>query len=116
MECKIKDFKVLELPARGVPNARYYVPNGDGTNIDEYLTDINGNYRRVSASLLASNYTHTQSIPSATWDITHNLGFHPSITIVDSSGRVVEGEEQYITTNIVRVTFSGAFSGKAYLS
>ncbi len=116
MECKIRDFKVLELPQpKGVPNARYYVPNGTGTDIDEYLTDLNGNYRKVSSSAISA-YTHDQGVASDTWNITHNLGFYPSITIVDSSGRVVEGEEQFLTLDTIQISFNGAFSGKAYLS
>lgn len=47
MQYIIRDFKVNVLPTVGVPNARYYVPNGNGTNLDEYVTDLNGNFRLV---------------------------------------------------------------------
>lgn len=62
------------------------------------------------------SYIHTQSVPSNTWTITHGLQFIPSITIVDSAGTVVEGSYNYPDANTVVATFSGAFSGKAYLS
>lgn len=47
MQYIIRDYKVNVLPTVGVPNARYYVPNGNGTNLDEYVTDLNGNFRLV---------------------------------------------------------------------
>jgi len=61
-------------------------------------------------------HIHTQGIPSATWVITHNLKKYPSVTIVDSLGNVVIGEIQYTNINTVTLTFSGGFSGKAYLN
>jgi hypothetical protein len=51
-------------------------------------------------------YYHTQGTSSAVWVITHNLGWYPNVTVQDSGGSIVEGE----------ITFTGAFSGKAYLS
>lgn len=62
------------------------------------------------------SYVHTQSTPSTTWTITHGLQFIPNITVVDSGGTVVEGSYNYPNLNTVVLTFSGAFSGKAYLS
>jgi len=61
-------------------------------------------------------YTHTQGVASATWTINHNLGFYPNLTVVDSGGTIYEGEITYTNTVSLTVTFSAAFSGKAYLS
>ena len=61
-------------------------------------------------------YQHTQSLPSSSWNITHNLGFYPNIVIQDSGGSIVEGEITYTNSNSLTVTFSSAFSGTAYLS
>lgn len=61
-------------------------------------------------------YVHTQSIPASVWNITHNLGFMPNITVVNSSEEVVEGSYEYLNSTTVKLTFNGAFSGKAYLS
>jgi hypothetical protein len=47
MAYTIFDFKADTLPAIGVPNSRYYIPNGQGTDIDEYVTDLNGSFRKV---------------------------------------------------------------------
>lgn len=62
------------------------------------------------------SYTHTQGVSSNTWAITHNLGFYPNVTVVDSAGTIYEGEITYTNTNSLTVSFSAAFSGKAYLS
>lgn len=61
-------------------------------------------------------YVHIQAVPSAVWTITHNLGFIPNITVVDSFERVVEGSYDYLDDDTVELTFDGGFSGKAYLS
>lgn len=63
-----------------------------------------------------STYVHVQSLPASVWTITHSLGFWPNITTVDSAGEQVEGEVDYVSSTAVRVTFSAAFSGLAYLS
>lgn len=61
-------------------------------------------------------YVHIQEVASATWSITHGLGFTPNITVVDTAGTVVEGSYNYPNSNTVVLTFIGAFSGRAYLS
>lgn len=61
-------------------------------------------------------YTHIQSVASALWTITHPLSYHPTVTVVDSSGRVVEGGVTYLSNNTVQVEFSAGFSGIAYLT
>ncbi len=62
------------------------------------------------------HYTHIQGVPSATWRVTHNLRKNPSITVVDSAGREVIGQYDYIDVNTVELTFVGAFSGKAFFN
>jgi hypothetical protein len=70
--------------------------------------------RRVSVD--DAHYVHSQMIPSATWVVTHNLGKFPSVTVVDSTGRHVFGDVQYVDANNVTIIFSGAFGGKAYMN
>lgn len=65
---------------------------------------------------ISDNFIFNQAIPSSTWHITHNLDKYPSVTIVDSSNKVVIGAIQYISTSAIDVTFTGEFAGKAYLS
>jgi hypothetical protein len=60
--------------------------------------------------------TFTQAAASATWDITHSLGYVPSVMVTDSAGTVVEGDVEVISTNHLRLLFTAPFSGTAYLS
>lgn len=62
------------------------------------------------------SHIHDQAVASDQWTIVHNLVFYPSITVVDSSGNVIEGSYNYQDENTIIASFSGAFSGKAYLS
>jgi hypothetical protein len=61
-------------------------------------------------------FTYTQNTPASTWNITHNLGYNPAVSIIDSSGSQVEGSVTWVSNNSLSVTFSAAFSGVAYLS
>lgn len=64
----------------------------------------------------AGTYVHRQAAASETWTVYHSLGKYPSVTVVDSTGRVVYGGVEYQDANTVILTFSGAFSGVAYLN
>jgi hypothetical protein len=59
---------------------------------------------------------YTQVSPATLWTITHNLGRYPAVTVVDSAGTPVIGKVIYVSANQVTVTFTSAFSGKAYLT
>lgn len=62
------------------------------------------------------HYTHTQTIASSSWNIVHNMGKNPSVSIVDSSGDEVEGEVNYVSSNQLTISFTASFSGTAYLN
>ena len=62
------------------------------------------------------SYVHTQSTSSSTWTITHNLNKYPAVSVIDSAGTEVMGDVLYMSTNKVKISFSGAFSGKAYFN
>jgi hypothetical protein len=62
------------------------------------------------------NYVHHQTVPAATWTISHNLGWYPNVTVFDSAGATVEGDITQVNTNQMTILFSGAFTGVAYLS
>lgn len=65
---------------------------------------------------VGGTYAHTQNTPASTWTITHSLGFYPNVTVSDSAGTILEGQIEYPNVTTVVLTFSAAFSGKAYLS
>lgn len=62
------------------------------------------------------DFTYIKSTPDKVWEITHNLDKYPSVTIVDSAGSVVMGDITYTSKRAIKITFSAAFSGKAYLN
>lgn len=62
------------------------------------------------------NYHYAQGPASANWLIIHNLAKFPSVTVIDSAGEEVEGTIQYIDNNNLRLLFSAAFTGSAYLN
>ena len=64
----------------------------------------------------APTFVFTQNVPSTTWNITHNLGKFPSITVIDTGNTVVVGEYNYTSNTNVILTFSAGFAGKAYLN
>jgi phosphoserine aminotransferase len=63
-----------------------------------------------------AHYIHNQTVSTNTWSITHDLAKHPSVTVVDSSDRVVIGQVDYVNNNSLTITFKSAFKGKAYLN
>ena len=64
----------------------------------------------------APTFVFSQNTPSTTWEITHNLGKFPSITVIDTGNTVVNGEYNYTSNIKVTLNFSAAFAGKAYLN
>ena len=62
------------------------------------------------------HFTYIKSTPDSVWEITHDLDKYPSVTVVDSAGSVVMGDITYTSKSALTVTFSAAFSGKAYLN
>lgn len=75
-----------------------------------------GSFASVAARLANYNYLHTQSTPSTTWTINHNLNRYPSVSTIDSSGNLMYGAVQYTSLNTVVITFGAAISGTASLS
>jgi len=86
------------------------VANGRITASEYYGFAI---YPEISAD---KNFVFTQNNPAVTWTITHNLDKFPSVSVVDSANEIVYGEVTYTNTNLLTVTFTAAFSGKAYLN
>lgn len=60
-------------------------------------------------------YTHNQAVASSVWTINHNLGFNPTAVVLDSAGTQCEGTFSYPTLNQMIITFTGAFTGTAYV-
>ena len=85
-----------------------------GTGIT--LTQPDPNEIVISSLNDDANFVFTQGIPSATWNITHNLGKFPSVSVVDTADQLMYGDTEYFNENSLTITFSAPFSGKAYLN
>lgn len=86
------------------------VITGDPTTADQVVTKSYVDERADKT------YIHNQMASSAIWNIAHNLGKMPSITVVDTADSVVIGEVDYIDNNNLVLTFAFPFSGMAYLN
>ena len=75
--------------------------------------------RSNAAALTVSyvdTYVHYENTPNIEWTAIHNMNKYPSVTVVDSAGSIVEGAVDYLSLNSCKITFCGAFSGKAYFN
>ena len=95
----------VSVVGASISDGHLYLTLSDGTLID--AGEIAGGDK---------HYVHRQNVPDDTWTIQHNLGKYPAVSVVDSAGTVVYGEVQYLDLNSLTVSFSGGFSGKAYLN
>ncbi|MCM8710546.1 siphovirus ReqiPepy6 Gp37-like family protein [Clostridium sp. SYSU_GA19001] len=99
---KVIDNPVIETPSETKYDERYYTK----TEVD----------KKIEQTIGTSTFIYTQIAPISVWNINHNLNKRPSVTIIDSSGNTVIGDVQYIDENNVKITFSSAFAGNAYLN
>ena len=115
----ISTFGHYTISSYTVSAAGFYTLNltnigGNGNLTDKLFYDFA--VFTLSVGKKDAFFEFTQGVPSATWNITHNLGKFPSITVVDTGNTVVIGEYTYINNNQVTLTFSSPFPGKAYLN
>ena len=99
-------------------NGAFYTLNltnrkGEGSIVDNVFYDF-------SVFTLSSQGTPTfifnQAVASTQWDIQHNLGKFPSVSVINNNNVVINGEVKYIDNNNIQLNFSAGFSGKAYLN
>lgn len=98
-----------EQPVTQPTGSTTIVSGGNGVTEDRVVTI-------VQQAIEAARHVHNQGFPSATWAIAHNLGWKPSVTIIDSMDNIVMGDVRHISTTQLEVTFSSQFSGTAYLT
>lgn len=60
----------------------------------------------------AAGYVHTQATPSQTWNVNHNLGFFPNVTILTPGGLEVEAQISHISVNQFICNFTLAQTGQ----
>ena len=106
----IEDYKVDVLPVKGVPNARYYVPNGNGSDVDEYITDLVGNFRKVNPIVSVDYEEITEQLIGVINDsnatFTTTFPFQPDTEIVFINGIKQKKPIHYNTVGNNTVIFS----------
>jgi hypothetical protein len=73
--------------------------------------DIEGTVKATTET-----FVYQQMMPAKEWIIEHNLKKFPSVTVVDRDGIVVIGDIKYNSNNLITISFSKEFIGKAYLN
>jgi len=100
-------------------DAQYYILalnhiGSNGSLVNDYYYDI-FNFTLASASDKTQVFNIT--IPATVWDLNHSLSKYPSITTVTGvNDNQVYGIAEYVSTSRVKITFSTAITGKAFLN
>lgn len=108
-----KSLTIATLPVKGIASS-----SNSGQPGFLIITDDAGkvNPEHLYAGGPDITWVHNQGVAASTWVINHTMEKFPAVTIVDSSNTVVTGKVVYNSTSQITLTFSGAFSGKAYLN
>lgn len=61
-------------------------------------------------------YLHIQPTPAITWTINHNLGYRPSVELLDAGSQEIDGEVSHPSVNQTVVTLNPATAGIARLT
>lgn len=64
----------------------------------------------------SSAYVHTQGSSSATWTISHNLGYLPDVAVFTVGGVEVVASVVHTSVNVTVVSFAAPMAGSARLS
>lgn len=64
----------------------------------------------------SGSYTYIQSVPSAFWTITHNLGYYPAVMVWDTANDMIQADVDHISPSQLTIGFNTAISGRAYMS
>ena len=83
---------------------------------DEFLNVEGFTHTLEKIKSITNTYIYEQDVAANIWEINHNMGKFPSVTVVDSAGSVVIGAIEYIDINNLKITFNSSFGGKAYLN
>lgn len=108
----------------GVRRSYYTVVASGVTNLDGISSWLAGDHavfngktwERWAGNSVTSggqSFVYVQNIASSVWTIAHNFYSYPEITIVDSSGNLVEADILYVNLNVATATFSSAMAGTA---
>lgn len=99
-----------------VDNSNYYIFSLNFISGNSTLTFDDFYMLSLYSKDTDKHYTHNQNNAASTWNVTHNLGKHPAVSIVLSTGQQGLADVQYINENELTITLLSAQSGKAYLN
>lgn len=112
---QIPTYVALNIPILPYDLSTYYGKATWGKIVGD-ITQQTDLWSYLQTLITHDTYVHNQSAPSSVWDITHSMGKFPSVSIVDSAGDEVEGTVNHISNTHLTITYTAAFSGKAYLN
>ncbi len=107
---------IYTYPRKEIPNKKDLVIITDSQAANPKYKTKSATLESLSNAGLDKNFVFTQGIPTITWTIQHNLNKFCSVTVVSDSNNVMIGNITYDGLNELTITFSAAFSGKAYLN
>jgi len=96
-------------------NKRYVTDSNLNDLNNLSVVAITNNYNDLN-NLPILSYIYNQTIPADIWEINHPLKKNPSVTVVNNLGLTVEGQVSYETINSLKVSFTSAFAGVAFLN
>ena len=105
---------VVSITRKAEIVARELIQGPPGPAADPAALTALGN--RITVLESTASYVHVQNSSSVSWVATHNLGRYPAVTVVDSADTEVEGDVVHTNINVTTISFSAAFSGKAFFS
>ena len=109
----------------GAGNAIPISISPSAVGFSEDINDNNGSAGQVGQVLSKTingvewenrTFTFNQTVSTAVWVITHDIGMFPSVSVIDSVGNFVIGDVSYTDDRSLTLTFKSAFKGKAYLN
>jgi hypothetical protein len=83
------------------------------TNLVDAINELKGFVHNAG---LITNYTHTQVEPQAIWICNHDLGYLPSVIVIDTGMNVCVPDRQDPTENTTILINAGGYAGKAYFN
>ena len=114
----ISTFGHFLIDSYTVSTAGFYTLNLTSLGGNGNLTDLL--YYDFAVFTLSSQgaptFIFTQAVAAAVWNVSHNLGKFPSVSVVNNNNVVINGEITYIDNNNLTCTFSAGFAGTAYLN
>ena len=114
----ISTFGHFLIDSYTISTAGFYTLNLTNIGGNGNLTDLL--YYDFAVFTLSSQgaptFIFTQGVPATVWNISHNLGKFPSVSVTNNNNIVTNGEITYIDNNNLTCTFSAGFAGTAYLN